>query len=90
MRGVPRAGGGSDERRAVGTPARGCADAACPPDPATDGVGAARSRALAERAVRVARSVLSRPDTAPQAQKHLNFPSNKILNYSNKNYLSFK
>jgi len=48
-------------------PAEGCADAAGPPKPATDGVGAARSRALAERAVLVARSVLSRPDTAPQS-----------------------
>ena len=50
MRGVPRAGG-SGERRAVGTPTRGCADAACHPKPATDAVGAARSNALVGRAV---------------------------------------
>ena len=48
--GVPRAGG-SGERRAVGTPTRGCADAACHPKPATDAVGAARSNALVGRAV---------------------------------------
>ena len=50
VRGVPRAGG-SGERRAVGTPTRGCADAACHPTHATDAVGAARSNALVGRAV---------------------------------------
>ena len=47
--------GGSGERRAVGTPTRAARTPPAPPKPATDGVGAARSRALVGRAVRVAR-----------------------------------
>ena len=66
--GVPRAGG-SGERRAVGTPTRGCADAACHPTHATDAVGAARSNALVGRAVRVAQAVLCRPVDARVAQE---------------------
>ena len=61
MRGVPRAGGGSGERRAVGTPTRGCADAACSPDPATDGVGAARKVEGAGRAGRPSRPIGAQP-----------------------------
>ena len=64
--GWPRAGG-SGKRRAVGTPTRAARTPPAPPEPATDAVGAARSRALVGRAVRVVQAVLCRPADAPES-----------------------
>ena len=58
--------GGRGERRAVVTPTRGARTPSAPPQPATDAGGAARSRAVVGRAVRVAQAVLCRPADAPE------------------------